>query len=270
MIKPFLVGLPRSRSTILHYKMEGYANNVLNLHNINLHPEYFLDFSITDLYLDTKTDVKEKLELYPKIKNETLELHFIWPPVFQNSKERIDYKLNLLQEEKKNGREYYLKGSINIFSNYKNVLDFFSDRKIILTKRRDIVEMVISFVFAKHIKLFHAKADTIDRYQEILKTKQVIPVESLENIDSYISELLFVNNVENYLSESSFNYKTLYYEELDTSDKIDNAISEILETDIWKKYSAKTISTPIEVKKQYTELIENYKELYEFISNKIK
>lgn len=268
MIKPFLLGLPRTRSTIIYYKIEDYATKVLNLKSIDRHPEYFLEFSNTDLYFNTKTGTTKPLELFPFVKDSKLDLKFVWPPQFESTYDRNLYKINLLKSEKSFGREYYIKGTINIFEGFQEILDFFKDRKIIITKRYDVAEMIISFVYALQIKMFHARIDNIDRYTELINNPILVDIKNL-NLEKYISILLFVNKIEDFLTKKNYNFTLVYYEDINTEEKLNNFISNVLETDTWKQYETKKIATPILVNKDYKKLIKNYNELKDYITERI-
>jgi hypothetical protein len=57
-------------------------------------------------------------------------MHFIFPYVFNNAIDIIKYKMSVLKQEKDQGREYYFKGTMNIFDSYKEIIDFFQKNNI--------------------------------------------------------------------------------------------------------------------------------------------
>lgn len=270
-IKPFFISLPRSRSTVLYDRMEGYALNKLKMSEIINHPEFFLEFSHTDMYFNTKTQKYNDLELYPITKNNRIDMHFIYPHVFDNSIDRIKYKMSILKKEKEHGRDYYFKGTMNIFDNYKEIIDFFSDRKLILNKRHDIVEMTISYLYARNVKLFHAKGNNYDYYTSVLQNGTIIKESELEDMKEYIEYLLFIDDVENYIKTKKYNYCVTYYEDMESDELINLKIDDIYETTEWRNFVITTVhSTPIKVEKSYSDVIKNYKDVRSYLENTIK
>jgi hypothetical protein len=251
--------------------MEGYALTKLGMSRIVGHPEFFLEFSHTDMYFNTKTQRYDDLELYPIPNDNRIDMHFIYPHVFNNSIDRIRHKMNVLKHEKDNGRDYYFKGTMNIFDSYQEIIDFFADRKIIITRRHDIVEMAISYLYARNVKLFHAKGNNYDYYTSVLAKGTEINESELEDMPEYIKYLTFVDNVEHYIKDKNYNYCVTYYEDMETDDMINSKIDEIYETTEWRN-SVKTTeaSTPIKVEKKYSNVIKNYTDVRSHLENIVK
>ena len=180
-------------------------------------------------------------------------MHYVWPSIFNSTKERNSYKIELLKKEKEKGREYNIKGTLNLAENIKDVCDLFKDRKFILTKRKDVESMILSFFFAWESKLFHARSHNLDVYKG--KMKQGVTV-GQEIIFDYIDWLDQMEIVETYLKENNINHEVVYYEDL----KDDDDISEIIKTDEWKQYR-NTNDLPIRIDKDYSKLINNYDEV---------
>jgi len=263
-MKPFIVSLPRTRSSILYKLMSPYATNCLNMLT-NIHPEYFLDVSIENSF--NINNVAVPSEVYPIIKNNIIETYYMYPYYFKNSQDRLQYKLSLLKEQKNKGIEYFFKGSINIFDDYKNILDFFADRKIVLCKRRDMHELIISFLVAVEIKSFHKTKNTALIYDNLENI--TISNTTLNGIENFIDQLLKVNRVEQYLIKNKFNFNVLYYEDLDTEKQLCNAVSTIFETDSWNQYINKN-DHPLDTKLNYKKIVKNYDSLKNLISQIIE
>lgn len=270
-VKPFFISLPRSRSTVLYDRMEGYALAKLGMSRIVGHPEFFLEFSHTDMYFNTKTQQYDDLELYPIPNNNKIDMHFIYPHVFNNSIDRIRYKMDVLAHEKTHGRDYYFKGTMNIFDNYKEIIDFFEDRKLVITKRHDIVEMAISYLYARNVKLFHAKGNNYDYYTSVLARGTEIKESELDDMPEYIKYLLLVDDVEKYIKDKNYNYCITYYEDMETDDLINLKIDEIYETPEWRSDVKITAgSTPIKVEKEYSNVIKNYADVRTHLETIVK
>ena len=259
---PFLISMPRSRSTVLFENMAPYMNHIGHPH-IKNHAEYFLEWGRNVEFHDIKTNEKNMTELFPVSTKNELGLHFIYPPVFDNGYDRCMHKLAVLQQEKDMGREYFIKGTLNISRATEEVVDFFSDKKFILTKRRSVEDMILSFMFAWECKIFHARENNVEIYKELLKT----PVEgSIETLYGYVEFLRRAETVEAYIKKQGYEYQVVDYEDLDTDEKIYSTIDDIFETTEWRNHMPQTAHLPIRFDKDYSNIFTNITELKRIIN----
>lgn len=247
------ISLPRSRSTFLFESLRGYHEQQGLQVPLN-HSEYFLEYNRTVEFFDAKTQKHVQTEIIPIVFNNRIRMQFMHPPLFNDSKERNNYKLNILQEERSKGREYYFKCTSQIADSIKEITDFFSDRIFLITKRKNMIDNVLSAQFAWETQLFHCRENNLDLYMKYINEGVTLDT---NRFDTYINYILDnFNKVENYLIENKIPYKILYYEYLTD----DNYISEIIETDEWVKYRKdKHISTK-HIEKDYSTVIKNYDE----------
>ena len=252
--------------------MEFYANQKLGLSPVEGHIELFLEFSHNNLFTDLKTGETQIGELYPVIKQDALHVHFISPPVFKTGAQRNLYKLSVLQQAKTNGVNYNIKGTVNITDTPDEILDFFSDRHIILTKRQDTELYVLSFLYAFTSKLFNARDFNYDRYMEKLNAGVVVPADVINNIDRLLDKTIKTYKLQQMLSDKGIDHTVTYYEDLDTEQKLFDKISQIYATTEWQNYlpSHYRELIPIKVEKDYTQCILNYDDIIHTVRQKIK
>lgn len=269
---PFFICPPRTRSSVLFQLMEFYGNQKLGLSPVEGHIELFLEFSHNNLFTDLKTGETQIAELYPVIKQDALHVHFISPPVFKTAVERNLYKLSVLQQAKTGGVNYNIKGTVNITDTPHEILDFFSDRHIILTKRRNTEMYVLSFLYAFTSKLFNARDFNYDRYMEKLNAGVVVPADVINNIDRLLDKTIKTYKLQQLLSDKGIDHTVTYYEDLDTEQKMFDKISQIYATTEWQNYlpSHYRELIPIKVEKDYTQCILNYNDIIHTVRQKIK
>lgn len=247
------ISLPRSRSTFLFESLRGYQEH-LGLQVPRNHSEYFLEHNRNVNFFDAKTQTQVPTELIPIVFNDKIVMQFTYPPLFNDSKSRNDYKLKILQEERDKGREYYIKCTSQIADNVKEITDFFSDRIVLLTKRENMIDNILSAQFAWETKIFHCRENNLNIYMNYVNEGVTLDVGRFEVYIKYILDNF--NRVEKYLIENNIPYKTLYYEKLTN----DNYISEMIGTDEWIKYRKDKHITTKHVEKDYSKVIKNYEE----------
>lgn len=258
MTKVFQISLPRSRSTVFYELIKGYQNS-LGLQEVEGHPELFLEYGRNMEMHDIREDKKFMSEMYPIIKNDRIIMHYVYPYILENSRNRNLYKLNLLKEQKSKGIEYYIKGTLNLTDTIKEISDFFHDRKIIITSRKNLIDAEMSFYFAWTIKLFHARKNNVDRYKELLEKGVEVDVDLVDQYKPFLEQL---KTLTKFFDENNINYDIVYHEDTESKDQIEHTISNILQTEEWKKY-AKWEKLPIFIEKDYKKLILNYDEILE-------
>lgn len=256
-MKTFLVSLPRTRSSVVYELLRGYNTHKCGLKEIDGHSEFFLEWGRNMELCDRKVNQYHTTELYPVSHESGIEMHFVYPWILKDTKTRNSYKIDLLKSEKEKGREYYIKGTLNIAENCDEILDFFKDRKIIITEREDIESMYMSFFFAWESKIFHARKNNLDLYKIKLSEGVVVPKEIVYDYIPFVKQM---DKIKKYLKDNNFDYTVLTYEQLKNTD----VISDVLETEEWQIY-ADFESLPIEIDKDYKKLIKNYDEVKQIL-----
>lgn len=262
MTKVLQISLPRSRSTVIYDLIKGYQQS-LGLNEVEGHPELFLEFGRNMEIHDIKSNQKYMSEMYPVIKNNIISMHYVYPYILGDTKSRNLYKLNLLKQQKNIGIEYQIKGTLNLANCVEEVMNFFNDRKIIITTRRNLLDAEMSFYFAWTIKLFHARKNNIERYTELLEKGVVVDPNLVSEYKPFLSQL---NIIIDYLKENNYNYEILYYEDLDNRENIITSINNVLKTDAWINYT-NWEKLPIYKEKDYSKIIHNYEEIKELSIN---
>ena len=146
---------------------------------------------------------------------------------------------------------------MNIAENVGEILNFFKDRKIIVTEREDVESMYMSFFFAWESKLFHARSNNLELYKQTLKEGVTVPKQIILDYIPFVKQM---DTIKAYLKDNEFDYCVITYEELSNV----NVISDKLGTDEWKSY-ADWDSLPVEVEKDYKTLIKNYDEVKQIL-----
>lgn len=256
-MKTFLISLPRTRSSYLFESLQPYYEKKYGLMTPDGHSELFLEWGRNIQVYNFKTEEYNMTELYPVSHKDKMQIHFVSPPIFDSTEKRNDNKLSVLKKERSKGREYNIKGTLNLASNIEQICEFYSDRKIILTKRHDKEAMIMSFLFAWESKLFHARHHNKDRYNEALSNGVTV---GNDIVFDYIDWLDQMDIIETHLKENNINHEVVMYEDLTS----DNAISDIIGTDKWIQYRNEK-DLPIRIDKDYRKVIHNYEEVLEIL-----
>lgn len=256
-MKLFQVSLPRTRSTLLFESTREWQKQTENLLLIEGHPEFFLELGRNMELVNRKKEKCHTTELYPLANEKGINTHYVWPHILKTTEARNKHKIDLLRKERELGREYLIKGTLNMAESCEVIFDFFKDRKIILTTRDDKEKMMMSFFFSWESKLFHARNENINLYKDKMREGVTVPIKLIYDYIPFVKQF---NKIENYLITSGINHEVVTYEELEKEDKI----SELVGTDEWKKYNNEN-SVPIHIEKDYKKLIHNYDEVLEIL-----
>lgn len=252
MTKIFQISLPRTRSSLVYETLRPYQTAKYGLKEVEGHPELFLEWGRNMEMCDRKTENCYTTELYPLQSDNGIKMHFVYPHIFGSTAKRNYHKIQLLESERQMGREYYIKGTLNIAESVSVVLDFFRDRRIVLTTRDDREAMYMSFLFAWESKIFHARKNNIELYHQKMSEGVTVPEQIVLDYIPFVRQM---DIIQNYVIQNGFDYKIVTYEQLANID----VLSDILETDEWKQYIDG--KTPIQIDKNYRELIHNYDEV---------
>ena len=260
-MKPlFFICGPRTRSSILFETMAPWSEQHYGLLPLKGHTELFLETSANMEFLDSKTNEKHEAELYPIAHENELRVHYIWPHVLKTREQRNLHKLEVLEQLRKQGKNYNIKGTMNIVATPVEVIDFFSDRHFVITKRRNMEQNAISLLYAFASKLFHAKSNNLERYKDILNEGVHISQDILNILPSYFQQWEKLNNIESLLDERGLEYTVVYYEEMNTQQEIYAIIDRLFATTEWRDNLPDDLDrhTPILLEKNYRHAIHNY------------
>ena len=269
---PFFISPPRTRSSVLFQLMQPYAIQKLGLKPVYNHIELFLEFSHNNVFTDLKTQESELGELYPVVRSDGLHVHFISPPVFKTAVDRNLHKLNVLKQAKSVGNNYYIKGTVNIVDTTHEVLDFFSDRHIVITKRRDIEQYVLSYMYASTSKLFNARSFNVERYMEKIQQGVTVDVTKLDKLSILLNKTKQVYDLETQLKDRNIEYTVTYYEDMANWDQLFDTATSIYGTSEWQDFLPDDYLDllPIKVEKDYSACILNYDEIIDSVRQQIK
>lgn len=269
---PFFLCAPRTRSSILFETMMYWGNDYYNLLPLHNHMELFLEISKNVLIHDAKVDKQYEAELYPIIRSDGLHIHYLWPPMFQTSVERNLHKLDILQRLKDSGKNYNIKGTINLIHTAEVAVDFFNDRHFVITKRRSLVDNTVSFAYAYMSKLFSARKNNLQLYKDRLEKGVTVPQQLLDRIPNHIKEMKQLEDMEQLLDRKKIPYSIVYYEDINTKEQIHNTINSLYNTNSWMNSLPDNIDDllTIHVEKDYSKAITNYDQLVECINRAIK
>lgn len=269
---PFFISAPRTRSSVLFETARYYVEDVFNLKPLDGHTELFLEYSRNAEFYDVKVDEYHTAELYPIAHEGNLKVHYIYPHVFNTRNERNLHKIRILKDLKEQGHEFNIKGTINIVEGYKEILNFYSDRHFVITKRRNTEDYVCSLLYAYTSKLFHARPNNLERYRSIMDAGITVSQELLNLVPQLLAQTIELWNVQEFIKSNNCTCTVTYYEDLDTQENIDTTITKILGTDEWKKYLPENIldKVPLKIDKDYSKIISNYEEVIPYIRKCIK
>lgn len=257
-MKPFFISPPRTRSSILYSLLEPYVIDNTNLLPIVGHTEPFLHVVQNKTVIDAYTQKHHLTEMFPVMNKNCMNIHYVYPWIYKDNRTSVIEKLKLLQKAKDEGREYYIKGTYNIAEALDETLEFFSDYDVILTLRKDIIELVASTLFAVHTKMFHPSSDTLEIYQSKIDEGMKIDQNTLKDIDGFLEKVCKIYKLKN-----KINATVVYYEDLNSQEKIEKFLTSFIGSDKWKNYNHRYLPTKIE--KDYSKIISNYDEMVEVI-----
>jgi len=271
---PFFICPPRTRSTVLFQLMVFYAVHKLGLKTVPHGSfELFLEFNPNIHFTDVRTSETQLGEIHPVFNGDELKIHYMSPAQYKSTSERNLYKLSVLQQAKDMGYEYYIKGTYHVVDTINEILEFFNDRHIVITQRRDIEQYALSYIYALNSNLYNSYNtklfDNTKQYMDTLNEGVIA-----ENID--ISELLNntrrVYELEPLLKQKDIDYTIAYYEDMSSYEQLFDIITSIYGTSEWQEYLPDDFEKyiPTRIDKDYTKCILNYNDIIENIRQQIK
>lgn len=271
---PFFICPPRTRSTVLFQLMVFYAIHKFGLKVVPHGSfELFLEFNPNIHFTDIRTKETQLGEIHPVFNGDGLDIHYMSPARYTNTAERNLYKLSVLSEAKSAGHEYHIKGTYHVVDTVNEILDFFSDRQIVITQRRDIEQYALSYIYASNSNLYNAYNtvlfDNEDQYMDTIK-KGIVA----QNFD--ITDLLNktkrVYELEPLLQKRNMDYTIAYYEDMSDYNQLFDIITSIYGTTEWQEYLPEDFENyiPTKVEKDYSKCILNYNDIIENVRQQIK
>lgn len=264
MKAPFLISPPRTRSSILYYTMAEYVQKKHGLTLIQNHSELFLEYNQSLTITNHKSKSTHPGEMIPFL-GKSISMHSVYPYIFQNLKERNMYKLNMLKKAKSQGKNFYFKGTFQITETAEEIIDFFSDRHFVITKRRNTLDQLCSLLFAKYHRMFiafNSNTEHVKNYKSNILEGAVIT--DFEHIARFvIEETQKLYALEEILQKKNLEYSIVYYEDMNTWDNIIQTAGKILGDSEWyhmiPNLSHKNM--PMNMKVDYSKAIVNYDEV---------
>ena len=196
-------------------------------------------------------------------------MHHVYPPIYNNVHTAIHDKLAQLKIAKLEGIDFNVKGTIECSKSADEIIDFYGDRKIVITKRKNVTELIASTLFAIKIKAFHLRKNNYAAYTKSLQTTVTMDDDMMQLGYEILEIVTALWDMEAKIKERNIPYIVTYYEDLHTEEAIFTQLSQILETDEWIKYLAPNYKQmlPVKVDKEYHNLITNYTDIEEMVDN---
>lgn len=272
MKPPFFLSAPRTRSSILYESTVNYCVKKYGFKTIRNYPEPFNEFWPRTTVHDTKYNKNSYLEMTPFLTSRGVQMHGIYPFMFNSVEERNKHKIKVLKEARDLDIELYFKGTYQLQYS-PEIYDFYKDRLWIITKRKDISEQTISFIHAKRIGIYSYRNSGIHkkRYEEKTSKKIFIDLNDTKtkrSLQKFIEVAAFgTYKMEKELADRGIDYMVTYYEDLQTDSAIKSTINNILQDDRWEQ-GIKHL--PIKREKDYSDLIQNYSELKSYIESLLR
>jgi len=257
---PLFLCPPRTRSTLLMEMTYFYLNKKYNLKRLLNHNELFTEFNFVYTFNNQPS------ELIPFYKNNEISIHSCYPYIFKDTVSRNLYKFNILKQAKEKGINYHLKITLPIVHNQEEFLSFFNDRKFIVTKRKNNFDLILSYLFAKQIKMFTVRENTKHKFNQ--KIKNSIFIQNYKHtIENLIKKTKLFYDFCNKL-----NCEVVFYEDLDNEKNMITTIAKLLEDDNWFNSVPKNFKQNLvqQTKVDFIKTIKNYQEVKKEIEQQIE
>lgn len=259
MKPPFFICAPRTRSTILFESLTPYVEKHMGLSRLRGHTELFLDVSANAVFHDAKTNEQHSMELLGVANGSNIDIHYVYPNIYETTEARVRSKLRLLQSQRAAGYEYFIKGTLEVTDALDDVLDFYKDFQIVIPMRKDMVEYCLSSVTAWFSRIFHARQNNLDYYQSVLHNGVNV---DLVEAEEWLTQLLQYTkacwNIRNKVETT-----VVWYEDMATWDGVVKSGTVITGDPHWASHiSPEHFTTlPILVEKQYENILPQYDSL---------
>lgn len=274
---PIFFATPRSRSTVLMELASPYMESVLGLYSLGNQTEFFQEYSYRYFTQDVHLDRTNAMEYFPlNRQGAPITHHFVYPSIYHNKKQRDGHKLQVLHQEKNAGRHYNIKimaEDIEVNESLddrfdKSILDFFSDRTFVITRRKDIKGMAMSLLLSLHTKLWHKRDLNQSKYDYLKDNPVTINPELGVSIIPTLKAAAMMDRFETHLERSGYKYHTFYYEDLTTIEDMKVALDQVFGNQIWRSYISDEYiehNLPKKLDLDYSKVIVNLEEINEEI-----
>lgn len=274
---PIFFAAPRSRSTALMELASPYMEKALGLYSLGYQTEFFKEYSHRYFSKDVHLDREGLMEYFPlNRENAPITHHFVYPPIYNDKKQRTWHKLQVLQNEKKVGRHYNLKimaEDISVSDKKEerfdsSILDFFSDRTFVITRRKDVKGMAFSLLIAFYTNLWHKREKNQSKYDDLLENPVTINPDLCISIIPSLRASAQMDQFENYIQRSGYKHHTFYYEDLNEVIDMQYSLDQVFGDQMWREYiTEEYIDTalPKNLELDYSKVIINFEEINERI-----
>jgi len=279
---PIFFATPRSRSTALMTLAAPYMESGLGLYSLGHQTEFFLEYSHRYFMHDVNLDRRNVMEYFPlNRENAPITHHFVYPPIYNDKKQRNSHKLQVLQQEKKAGRHYNIKimsediparNSIDEKFN-RTIIDFFSDRTFVITRRKDIKGLAFSLLVSLHTNLWHKRETNQSKYEKLYENPIVINPELCVSILPTLRSVAMMDLFENHIQRSNYKSHTFYYEDLTTVEDMKCALDTVFGHTQWRDHLSDEyveLSLPRPLNLDYGDIIVNYDDISEILDSIIE
>ena len=263
-MSPFFLCPPRTRSTVLYELTANYVKHKYDLLEIGNHSELFLQFNSSVMATNYRINQSFPTEMIPIVHKNLIHMHFIYPYMFENLRERNLYKLDVLRQEKEYGRNYHVKGTLQVSETPEEIIEFFSDRHFVITKRRNTLDQLFSLLYAKQTKQFSVRKTDNSTATHAKNLFDGVFITDYEEVARYVIEKSqSIYSLEKTIKDKGIPCSVVYYEDLDTTEKIFDAIGVILNDVNWHHFLPNDYENHlvIDMKMDYSKCITNYEEV---------
>lgn len=279
---PIFFSNPRSKSTALQTLAAPYMENSLGLLPLGHQTEFFNEYSHRYFFEDQHQEVSKRAEYFPlNRENQAISHHFVYPPVYTSKTQRDGHKIQVLRNEKAEGREYNIKiMSDNITLNQekdhkwdRSILDFFADRAFVITRRRNVKTLAWSLLVSYHTNLWHKREANKGRYEDLYDNPITMNPELTLSVLESLKSTAMMDQFEDHIKKSGYESHTLYYEDLVTLEDMKDALDKVFDNKVWREYINDDFiqrSMPQQLNLDYKKIIKNYDEMEERIDWALK
>ena len=279
---PVFFATPRSKSTALMSLSGPHMTNKLGLFPLGSQTEFFREWSHRYFIQDQNLNQNYRTEYFPlNRENSPISHHFVYPPIYKNRYQRMGHKLKVLQEEKRQGRNYNIKimstditgsGQKDIRFD-KDLFHFFADRSFVITRRRNMKTLAFSLLVAVHTNMWHKRANNQERYDDLYKNPITINPELCTIIEPDLRSTAKMDFFESEIEKAGYQYHTFYYEDLTTLEDMKVALDQVFGNKLWREsltdeYLSSSMTKPLEL--DYEKIIANYDEVEKRVDSTIK
>jgi hypothetical protein len=279
---PIFLATPRSRSTALLTLSAPYLEAVQGLHVLGHQTEFFKEYSHRYFTRDVHMMRDNRMEYFPlNRENSPISHHFVYPPIYADKLQRDGHKIQVLAHEKKSNREYLIKimtSDIRIdwdkdYNWDKSIVDFFNDRKFVITRRKDIKGLAFSLLVSVHTDLWHKRQANENRYKALEENPITINPELCTVIIPDLKGAAMMDKFEEYIQRSGYEHHTFYYEDLTTLQDMKEALNQVFDGNVWQDFLSDAYVEqvmPQNLQLDYKKIIKNYDQIEKIVEQAIE